>query len=193
MWYFNVLINCLFCFLLLFRIFQDFFFSHYTLFETQLQSLRVKIEKSFYLRQKFLDTAVAAVEAFREDVLRLCNTPRIIVSICYIFNIINPFWLKAFANFVVFGKTLITKKDGKVLTSNKIHVKAFIILCHYYKIKFIVFHTDFWNIRRKSFIKIVALDYKHKSLWRWRIIRSLPILLNENAECMNLLVWKSYI
>ena len=69
----------LFCFL--FRAFQDFFFSHYALFETQLQSLRVKIEKSFYLRQKFLDTAVEAVEAFRKDILRLCYTPRIIVCV----------------------------------------------------------------------------------------------------------------
>ncbi|XP_066929845.1 folliculin-interacting protein 2-like [Clytia hemisphaerica] len=65
------------------RAFQDFFFSHYTLFEAQLQAFRVKIEKSFYLRQKFLDTAVEALEGFREDVLRLCYTPRII----------EPVWL----------------------------------------------------------------------------------------------------
>ena len=62
------------------RAFQDFFFSHYTLFEAQLQAFRVKIEKSFYLRQKFLDTAVEALEGFRHDVLRLCYTPRIVVS-----------------------------------------------------------------------------------------------------------------
>lgn len=55
----------MYCFsFLFFRAFQDFFFSHYTLFEAQLQALRVKIEKSFYLRQKFLDTAVEVSVCF---------------------------------------------------------------------------------------------------------------------------------
>jgi len=59
------------------RDFQKFFFSHYTLFEAHLQTLRVKIEKSFYLRQRFMDTALHAIEDFKDDVMRLYYAPRI--------------------------------------------------------------------------------------------------------------------
>lgn len=69
------------------RAFQNFYFTHYALFESHLQTLRVKIEKSFYLRQRFIDAAMSAVECFKDDIMRLCYAPRII----------EPVWLNLMA------------------------------------------------------------------------------------------------
>ena len=50
---FDLIFCCFF-----FRLFEDFFFSHYTLLESHMQTFRVKIEKSFYLRKNFTDVVL---------------------------------------------------------------------------------------------------------------------------------------
>ncbi|XP_065651574.1 folliculin-interacting protein 1 isoform X4 [Hydra vulgaris] len=60
------------------KAFQAFFFSHFALIEWHLQALRIKIEKSFYLHNNFMKASIVGVECFKEDILNLFYTPRIL-------------------------------------------------------------------------------------------------------------------
>lgn len=53
------------------------------MFESHLQTFRVKIEKSVYLRKNFIDVVLKAVDSFKHDILTLCYKTRIV----------EPVWL----------------------------------------------------------------------------------------------------
>lgn len=85
------------------RLFQDFFFSHYTLFESHLQTFRVKIEKSFYLRKNFTDVVIKAVDSFKHRIITLCYSPRIV----------EPVWL----NLMILGEQKHNETVEKFMSS----------------------------------------------------------------------------
>lgn len=59
------------------RLFQNFFFSHITLFEGHLEKLKVGVERAYYMRRKFVYLVMEALDAFRNDVMDLYVTPRL--------------------------------------------------------------------------------------------------------------------
>ncbi|XP_033750955.1 folliculin-interacting protein 2-like isoform X2 [Pecten maximus] len=59
------------------RCFENFFFSHITLFEGHLDKLKAGVSHAYYNRKKFVHIVMEALDNFRRDVQDLYTTPRL--------------------------------------------------------------------------------------------------------------------
>ncbi|XP_021374421.1 folliculin-interacting protein 2-like isoform X2 [Mizuhopecten yessoensis] len=59
------------------RCFENFFFSHITLFEGHLDKLKAGVSHAYYNRKQFVHIVMEALENFRRDVQDLYTTPRL--------------------------------------------------------------------------------------------------------------------
>ncbi|KAK3091005.1 hypothetical protein FSP39_016401 [Pinctada imbricata] len=59
------------------QLFQNFLFSHITLFEGHLEKLRNGVEKAYYTRKRFVHIVMESLEKFQQDVVDLYTTPRL--------------------------------------------------------------------------------------------------------------------
>ncbi|XP_060063354.1 folliculin-interacting protein 2-like [Ylistrum balloti] len=59
------------------RCFENFFFSHITLFEGHLDKLKAGVSHAYHNRKKFVHIVMEALENFRRDVQDLYTTPRL--------------------------------------------------------------------------------------------------------------------
>eukprot|EP00794_Sanderia_malayensis_P011901 gene11901-13135_t len=60
------------------KVFQNFIFSHYALYERHLQKLRIMIERALFSKKHFIASAVEAVEQFKEEILNFYSAPRLL-------------------------------------------------------------------------------------------------------------------
>jgi len=65
------------------RVFQNFLFSHYSLFEGHVQRLKFAIERSFNPKKNFFDSVVEAIDRFKQDIICFYSAPRLL----------EPVWL----------------------------------------------------------------------------------------------------
>ncbi|XP_064621785.1 folliculin-interacting protein 1-like isoform X2 [Lineus longissimus] len=57
--------------------FQNFFFSHITLFEAHVQKLRINVEKAFINKRDFVHIIMESLDRFRDEIYDLYTAPRL--------------------------------------------------------------------------------------------------------------------
>ncbi|RUS91366.1 hypothetical protein EGW08_000883, partial [Elysia chlorotica] len=93
--------------------FQNFFFSHFALFEAHVEKLKSTIEIAYFNNRNFLPTIMEALELFRNDVYDLYMTQRLAEPVWLTMMSATTYKTKLCEKFMDTFTWLVTKFDNK--------------------------------------------------------------------------------
>ncbi|GFS17188.1 folliculin-interacting protein 1 [Elysia marginata] len=93
--------------------FQNFFFSHFALFEAHVEKLKSTIEIAYFNNRNFLPTIMEALESFRNDVYDLYMTQRLAEPVWLTMMSATTYKTKLCEKFMETFTWLVTKFDNK--------------------------------------------------------------------------------